>query len=876
MILRHSLLILLLLICTPVLCARITLNGRVSDNSGHPLEAMITVMDAGRIVAHTMAGKSGEYSLEFTTESDSVSLRASMLGYTTLRKSIAAVSARIDLTLKGGNALKEVVVVADKITGRGDTISYNVAAFRDSSDRVIGDVIKKMPGIEVSESGRISFNGKEVKNFYVEDMDLLQGRYGIATNNVSASDVAAVQVYQNHQPIRALKDIAPSEDVTINLKLKSSAKGTWSLSAMAAGGYKPALWAAELTAMYFGRQMQNISSYKGNNSGIDVNSELRSFSDDNIPLFTDNAPLTVSSPQSPGIAPRRYIDNLSNAATLNQLIKVDTFTTINLNIGYYYDRLRKSGESLSQQYQPASGDYRSIFQEIKSAAYINSLSAAATITGNTPGSYIKNTLDVKAGWNRDIANAATSGSFTSATSSVHQHLDNPALQITDRLSFISNQGKRAWEFYLTSGWNHRPQSLAVVSDTPGSASAGSLVQNYTTDALMAHLYTSGSFMIDQVPVYTGLFANFDSENVSSELDGLHIPDIDDTLNDFFFGKLDMGVQSKLSYLLRPFYVELTLPLSYNRQWLDDRIDRSRSQGWNYALFMPHLHLTYSMGRNWLALDFYYNRMRDNSRRAARGIVMTDYLSFRRSQIERTIVDETLSAAATYRFSNPFLQLFGNASIVWNQFRHNNITGYDYDGLSTVSITLPLPNTSNSYSASVNVDKGLGFWNSTLKMGAAASLYTGSSLIGQSLFNFNTTSLSGSILANATPAPWIGAAIAFACGQSRSHTRSIDTRAPWIRSWTGRADINFYPLQNLIVNLAAENNYTNLTSGDTNVWFGDARITYRRGRFDWDLAFNNIFNRKAFTKVSYTAMDIYTGTYRLRQRNVMLTLRMKIL
>jgi hypothetical protein len=54
-----------------------------------------------------------------------------------------------------------------------------------------------MPGIEVSESGAIKFNGKAIKKFYVEDMDLLQGRYGLATNNINASDVATVQVLEH-------------------------------------------------------------------------------------------------------------------------------------------------------------------------------------------------------------------------------------------------------------------------------------------------------------------------------------------------------------------------------------------------------------------------------------------------------------------------------------------------------------------------------------------------------------------------------------------------------------------------------------------------------------------------------------------------------
>jgi hypothetical protein len=62
---------------------------------------------------------------------------------------------------------------------------------------------------------------------------LLQGRYGLATNNISAKDVAIVQIMENHQPIKALKDRSFSDQAAINLKLKDAAKGTLALSAMA-------------------------------------------------------------------------------------------------------------------------------------------------------------------------------------------------------------------------------------------------------------------------------------------------------------------------------------------------------------------------------------------------------------------------------------------------------------------------------------------------------------------------------------------------------------------------------------------------------------------------------------------------------------------
>lgn len=124
----------------------------------------------------------------------------------------------------------------EKIRQAGDTLNYNVAAYRDNNDRVIVDVLKKMPGIGVSEDGSISYNGKKIKEFYVENMDLLQSRYNIATSNISAQDVATVQIMQNHQPVRSMKDLVPSSDVAINIKLRKDAKGTFALTAMVGAG----------------------------------------------------------------------------------------------------------------------------------------------------------------------------------------------------------------------------------------------------------------------------------------------------------------------------------------------------------------------------------------------------------------------------------------------------------------------------------------------------------------------------------------------------------------------------------------------------------------------------------------------------------------
>ena len=61
-----------------------------------------------------------------------------------------------------------------------------------------------LPGIEVALTVSIKYNGKPINKYYIEGLDLLEDRYGIANNNIPAETVDKVQVLENHQPIRVL------------------------------------------------------------------------------------------------------------------------------------------------------------------------------------------------------------------------------------------------------------------------------------------------------------------------------------------------------------------------------------------------------------------------------------------------------------------------------------------------------------------------------------------------------------------------------------------------------------------------------------------------------------------------------------------------
>ena len=868
--------IILLLFGNQTLFSQIVISGNVTDKDGEPLPAIVSVLVGKSVKGFGNADENGKYSISLSTDADSVTAKASMMGFSSSFKTVPSLTQRLDFIMEEADImLKEVSIVADKISEKGDTLSFRVSAYKDETDRVIGDVIKKMPGLEVADNGSISFNGKTIKNFYVEDMDLLQGRYGIATNNISANDVASVQVYQNHQPVRALKDWSPSEDVTINLKLKSSAKGVFTMSGMGGIGYKPTLWAAETTGMYFGKKGQSITTYKGNNSGDNVASEQENLTGDGRLQFFNQAPLSIVSPGVPGVKQKRYLRNRTNTVSTNNILRVDSLSTLSLSISYINDILSNEGSSVTEQYVP-NGTYRTISQIIETKNYVHKLNGVGAYKKNTDRIYAENRLDINASWNKSNGLNTLNTDFSDIYQVVNQHLNNPSFSISDKANLIINSGGSAWNVSFGAGWNHCPQKLSVspasiFSEIPEN---DIVTQNYTSDDFRGQAETGYFIRFGELTVNTFIFGNVDLESVKSNLNGFDTSDFY-TVNRYTFGKVEGGGEARVGYPISNSYFEVTLPLSYNGQWLSDQETVNRNREWNYLNFNPTIKYTYRLGKSWCGLIASYYKIRNNSDRAQSGIVMSDYLTFTESFVDYTLVDKTFYTTAEYHYSNAMAQLFANATASWLRSISNTMVGYEYSGITLIKKAIEMPYISNRYSANANVSKGMDFWESTLKLTGNYSIYKSKQLINSLPVNYSSQYWSANLIYSATPTPWMGLALGLAYGENRSFTEINKDAAPMVRQSTGRLDLNFFPLKRLILNVAFEENYTNMTEKGRHTWFGDAKITYKAGRFDLELEANNIFNRKVFSRVNYTDMDIYRCTYRLRPFNVMLKVRFNI-
>ena len=368
----------------------ITLSGKVVDlEKGLPLSNVIVMLkteDGKAILRHTTTDEKGTFSLEISMMEKRM-LTFSLMGYESVNLPLQTGKKEYRVSLKPKTIqMKEVTVKAPKIRTKGDTIVYNVSRFADAQDKTIADVLKKMPGIDVETNGRISYNGKAINKFYIEGLDMLEGRYGIATNSISQQDVSAIEVMENHQPVRALEEIELSEQAALNVKLKKDARARWLAVLRGGAGFSPALWKGDLSLMRFKGNGQQMYTYKGNNTGNDVTGQHRLLTVEemlsrmsgeySLPSYLD-----MQTSGAPNLDEDRTLFNQSHTFAGNQLFKLGKDYQLTTRMLYANDRRTSDYLSHTEHFLADS----LIVTELKDETRIHTdaLTAEATLQANT-------------------------------------------------------------------------------------------------------------------------------------------------------------------------------------------------------------------------------------------------------------------------------------------------------------------------------------------------------------------------------------------------------------------------------------------------------------------------------------------------------------
>lgn len=861
---------------------QIQISGIVLDIKSHkPIEfANVIVQDytQTKILTFTLTNNFGEYSFELPkVVTDSIKVSFSALNIESQTLTVLSKSQRLDIKTKYKEFIIPEVVVSAHIPAvrkTGDTITYLTTKYIDANDVAIEDVIKKLPGVEVLASGKIMYQGKNISRFYVDGLDMLGGRYQVASKNIAAKDVRSVEIYENHQHIRALKEITNPDKAAMNITLKDEAKGTWTGSLLMAGGYNPWMRKAEVSAMFFGKKMQSINTYKTNNMGDNVAKEFVSLlggsGEHNSSIIGIRRPVT------PPLDQNLYLRNNVHALTSNYLFKISETTFLKLNASYTHDN--QTSEGVSTTIHNIIGQEPIIINEVTYAAMQSDIvNLDIRIEKNEDKSYVNNCLQLNGDYNKDF------GRINSNSTPVNQHFYLPSISARNQLNLIIPI-KNAFSLNIVSdiSYNNRPTSLRVypmlcpgIFETSTDYSNAEQVLNSNKIEARNTLFASYSLNNWNFSLSVGLNAH--SENMNSQLMPMNdnqqtIFSGDSLRNNISWQRYDFTFGPSVIYKLgNRFSASMRLFADFMSLKSEDKV-RYASDNTNRIILNPTLNingkisqdLKYSASASYTE---YYGGLYDSYG----GFIMTDYrnIATKGGELRHT---KNQDYAFSIVYANALDLIFANFGASYWVADNNIIYAYDYsNNLTTISSFLK-DNRAHGYRLNGKLSKQLLSISTVFSVGCGWNKSWSEIIRQGGMLNYMSDLFSISIGMNNRFTQWclLDYVIDFSrsvnCIQGFDKGKSIN-----YMKQSGELLFSFYKTLN--VSLNAQHYYSGTLSPQyRNMVFCGVRIGFKAKSIHYTLEGRNLLNNNNYSSAMSSDITTYSYSYAINPRAIIASVR----
>ncbi len=413
------------------------INGILVDASdtSELMQASVALLRANKdstYVTGTTSDENGVFNLE-NIAAGRYYLKCSYIGYKDVvkRVNIGADGRDVNMGMialeQNTVMLKDVVVMGVKtaVLVKEDTIEYNADTYKTQANAVVEDLLKRMPGVEVSSDGKITANGKEVKKILIDGKEFFSDDPTMASKNIPADMVNKLQVIDRKSDLARLTGVDDGEDETvINLTVKKGMNNGWFGTATAGYG---------TNKRYLGNVIANY------------------FNDGNQFTFTGNANNTNNVGFTDGGASRFRRFGGDRGITTSQMLGV------NFNVGSKEDEHFRVGGDLS--YSHTSRDTRTstsrqnIFTD--STSYRDALSMSLDRTHNIRGNFrLKweidscNTIEFRPNFQFNFSHSESSDT------SMTRAGDALRTPVNHSLSYYDNHGK-SYEFGGRFIYNHK-------------------------------------------------------------------------------------------------------------------------------------------------------------------------------------------------------------------------------------------------------------------------------------------------------------------------------------------------------------------------------------------------------------------------------------
>jgi len=670
-----------------------------------------------KILDFSITDMDGKYQLSIN-EVDSLILEVSYIGYKKIKRSVfvdASREIKFEM-IEDVVELDEVKLKAPPIIDFGDTINYSVNAFKSQQDRVIADVLRKLPGISVDGDGRVSYMGEPIEKYYIDGLDLLEGRYNLANNNLPAGAVTDVQILENHQPIRIYDSLVFSNKTSLNIKLNKNV--TLTGSGKLGGGLSPGLWGANISPMLFNKKQQVIASFQSNNTGNNLERELQSFRSSSLNFGQKDYLLEVQSINQPPINEKFWLDNQSHLGSINFLRKLNEKWQIKGNINYLHAGKVLNGSTETQIFTPNDSIQLS---EIKRNEYnSNVIKGALFLEKNISDTYYKQSISLNSTLDNKFGTLNLSNQ-----SDFNQDLDQSHLLIQNDILAIRKVFNSLITFNSSSNYIKNRELLSVTPSVFSNVigNAPNARQHLKKDILDTKNKMSLSKKFGRLLVNPEMGFNLSLQDLNSDIDPENqSEEFSDSLksNDLSLTNFSPYLNIKTEYSYKKWILTFNLPLFYRTFWIESNPLQTRESNFNRLNLEPEVNAHFKFNNFWKVN--YTAEIKNefgNVNRIHSGYILRSYRNLLRFETPLEEI-QSKSIGGDIQYRNPIKAFFWSFRYRYGLMTSNIQESYNYSQQgASIAKTLEEEVNSTKQMASVDVSKYFNSFKTTFFVNSTA-------------------------------------------------------------------------------------------------------------------------------------------------------------
>lgn len=830
--------------------------GMLRDVSGAGIDGAIIKISADSTVIAYAISDDGHFNVTFHTDSKKVKLTAESMGYESVEKEILNMSQTCHITLKEKTTeLKEVVVKAPAIYQRGDTLSFHLSAYTTQSDYTLKDALKKLPGIDVGKSGQIKYLGKDISNFYIDGLDLLGGKYNIATTNIPASYVNSVQVLNNHQAVNMNKDIF-SDDVAINIHLNPNARfkpiGTYEGSV----GYGDDwLYQASGAGMLFKPKFQTIATLKVGNVHSFASDEVTSLFGGIQEESKAEKLMGNISASTPPIDKDRYASPTELMGSVNFIQKITETATLRGNIDYSYS---KSQYDYDIQRNFYDGDENILIdQGINPLSTSHTPSFSIVYKNNAPTSYLHNSLFGKATFlNNDLPTTENGQALMQQQSMRDYYVGN-------NFSYSWRKKKLRWRLSSSVLLFNTPQVRLTVTNEENNILQHANSLNLQTKNLLSAIYD-----FKHSRFYFPLSLNYSADKIQTDLQSCR--DNTSNKNDITGGNLSVAFAPRYEYThpKRIYVFRADVPMRIDYIHPRNHIQNGKDK-FSFFSVCPGIYFNYKVSsRSTFRTQVTCTRNFGDILDFLTFPVQTDNTT---QKISSGILQDNKSLMANlhYDYKIPLDMWFVNADLMYQRAHNNLLASQKVTSDLIQSTYLYMPNNTHHITAQLGLTKQI------------ESIKTKISLNGLYIWRQQQAEQNGllttyswqnvGISPTLTSQPCKYVELDYSGEISKTFLSYEDIkRCYW--SQVHKISLKITPIQSLILSASSDIVKKDLNENQSKTMgLLDFDITWLFKAFRFNLSLQNALNQDSYSYTIYNSINTYTYNYKLRGRELLFTL-----